>query len=71
MINEPPIDELTSKLGEEYEGSKYAFCVVVSKRARQLSDIAKNQNPNVLNNQKPLTAAANEVYEGKISVTNG
>ncbi len=70
MINEPPIDELTSKLGEKYEGSKYAFCVVAAKRAVQLSDIAKNQNPAVLNGQKPLTAAAFEVYEGKITVTN-
>jgi DNA-directed RNA polymerase omega subunit len=70
MINEPPIDELTSKIGEKYEGSKYAFCVIVSKRARQLNDIAKNQNASVLNNQKPLTAAANEVYDGKITATN-
>ena len=71
MINEPPIDELTSKIGEEYNGSKYAFCVVVAKRAKQLSDIAKNQNSGILNNQKPLTAAANEIHEGKITVTNG
>ena len=71
MINEPPIDELTSKLGEEYDGSKYAFCVVVAKRARQLSDVAKHQNPGILNNQKPLTAAANEIHEGKITVTIG
>ena len=70
MINEPPIDELTSKLGAEYDGSKYAFCVVVAKRARQLCDIGKTQNPGILNNQKPLTAAANEVYEGKITVSN-
>ena len=70
MINEPPIDELTSKLGDKYEGSKYAFCVVVAKRARQLTDIAKNQNPSILNNQKPLTAAANEINEGKIIITN-
>ena len=65
MIDEPPIDELTCKIG-----SKYAFCVIVSKRARQLNDIAKNQNASVLNNQKPLTAAANEVYDGKITATN-
>lgn len=70
MINEPPIDELTTKIGKEYEGSKYAFCVVVAKRAEQLADIAKNKNTGILNNQKPLTAAANEIYEGKIVVTN-
>ena len=38
MINEPPIDELITKIGDEYNGSKYAFCVVVAKRAKQLSD---------------------------------
>ena len=50
MINQPPIDELTSKLGEKYEGSKYALCVVSAKRARQLVDISKNQN-----NPQPMT----------------
>lgn len=69
MINEPPIDELTSKLGDKYNGSKYAFCVVVAKRARQLIDMSRT-NSSVLNNQKPLTAAAIEVYDGKITVTN-
>lgn len=69
MINEPPIDELTSKLGDKYNGSKYAFCVVVAKRARQLIDMSRT-NSGVLNNQKPLTAAAIEVYDGKITVTN-
>lgn len=33
MINEPPIDELTCCLGEEYNGSKYALCVLAAKRA--------------------------------------
>lgn len=71
MINEPPIDELTSKLGEKYTGSKYALCVVASKRARQLIDICKTQNSTaVLNNAKPLTAAAREINEDKITVVN-
>ena len=38
MINYPPIDELAEKTG-----SKYALCVVASKRARQLIDHAHNQ----------------------------
>lgn len=71
MINEPPIDDLTSKLGEKYKGSKYALCVVASKRARQLIDITKTQNSTaVLNNCKPLTAAAREINEEKVTVTN-
>lgn len=72
MINEPAIDTLTSKLGEKYEGSKYVLCVVASKRARQLIDISKSQGSDaVFNNQKPLTAAAIEIEENKISVING
>jgi DNA-directed RNA polymerase omega subunit len=71
MINQPPIDELTSKLGEKYEGSKYALCVVSSKRARQLVDISKNQNNPQPMTEKPLTAAAYEIMEDKISVVNG
>ncbi len=72
MINEPAIDELTSKLGDKYMGSKYALCVVASKRARQLIDVCKTQNSTaILNNSKPLTAAAHEINEDKVTVTNG
>ncbi len=71
MINEPPIDELITKLGNDYEGSKYALCVVVAKRARQLVDITKSQNSTqILEDKKPLTAAAVEIMEDKISVVN-
>ncbi|MBR6737663.1 MAG: DNA-directed RNA polymerase subunit omega [Clostridia bacterium] len=72
MINEPPVDLLTDKLGEKYNGSKYALCVVAAKRARQLVDVAKNQNnPAILDSKKPLTAAAYEIVDGKVSVVNG
>ena len=71
MLHEPPIDELTGCLGEEYNGSKYALCVLAAKRARQLVDAVKSQNnPAILNGQKPLTEAACEIYEGKITVSN-
>ncbi len=70
MINEPAIDELISKLGEKYEGSKYALCVVASKRARQLVDISKNHNNEQLLEEKPLTLAAYEILDDKISVIN-
>ncbi len=71
MINEPSIDELINKLGEKYDGSKYVLCVVASKRARQLIDISKTQNSTaIFNNQKPLTAAACEIFDNKISVIN-
>ena len=70
MINEPPIDELTGCLGEEYNGSKYALCVVASKRARQLIDHAHNQGLTELpNKEKPLSEAAEEIYEDKVTVS--
>ena len=71
MINEPSTDELIKNLGEKYDGSKYVLCVVASKRARQLIDISKSQNSTaIFNNQKPLSAAACEILENKISVVN-
>ena len=71
MINEPPIDKLTEKIGDKYKGSKYALCVVASKRARQLIEISKSQNTAIQNNNKPLTQAAIEIEEDKISAIIG
>ena len=62
MINNPPIDEMAEKIG-----SKYALCVIVSKRAREL--LANSGNPSgfeMPDKQKPLSAAAQEVYSGKV-----
>ena len=72
MINEPPVDVLTSQLGDKFYGSKYALCVVSAKRAMQLAEIAKNQNvPEETVSQKPLTAAAYEIADGKVLAVNG
>ncbi len=66
MIHKPPIDELASKIG-----SKYALCVIASKRARQLMEQAQNQGLSELpGNQKPLSIAAQEIYDGKLIATN-
>jgi len=65
MINNPPIDEMAEMIG-----SKYALCVVVSKRAREL--LANSGNPSgfeMPDKQKPLSAAAQEVYSGKVVVS--
>ncbi|MBO6263513.1 MAG: DNA-directed RNA polymerase subunit omega [Clostridia bacterium] len=65
MINSPSIDRLAEKVG-----SKYALCVIASKRARQLIDHAQNQGLTDLpNHEKPLTAAAKEIDEGKVTVS--
>lgn len=64
MINNPSIDELAKKIG-----SKYALCVVASKRARQLIDHAQNQGLTDLpNKNKPLSEAAQEIKDGKVTV---
>ena len=66
MIHKPPIDELTAKVG-----SKYALCVVTSKRARQLMEQASNQGLSELpGNEKPISMAAQEIYDGKLVATN-
>ena len=66
MIHKPPIDEIADKVG-----SKYALCVVTSKRARQLLEQAQNQGIlDFPNNEKPLSIAAKEIYDGKLIATN-
>ena len=65
MINQPPIDELAEKVG-----SKYGLCVVTAKRARQLIDHAHNQGLTELpSKEKPLSEAAEEIYEDKVTVS--
>ena len=66
MIHKPPIDELANTIG-----SKYELCVVASKRARQLMEQAQNQGLTDLpDNQNPLSVAAQEIYDGKLTVSN-
>ena len=66
MIHKPPIDELAQEVG-----SKYALCVVASKRARQIMEQAQNQgNTEILDIEKPLSVAAQEIYDGKLIATN-
>lgn len=66
MIHKPPIDELAEKVG-----SKYALCVIASKRARQIMDMTQNQVPTEAPDQeKPLSLAAQEIYEGKLIASN-
>lgn len=65
MIHEPPIDTLAQQIG-----SKYALCVVASKRARQILDgTLVNGNKEAVVDGKPLSLAAEEIYEGKVTAT--
>ncbi len=65
MLHEPSIDQLAENIG-----SKYALCVVASKRARQIIDAAQNQGlTNLPSGEKPLSAAAKEIYDRKVIAT--
>ncbi|MBP5193853.1 MAG: DNA-directed RNA polymerase subunit omega [Clostridia bacterium] len=64
MIHEPPVDELVKKTG-----SRYALCIVAAKRARQLIDDAQNRGlTEIPGPNKPISAAAYEILEGRVSV---
>ena len=66
MIHKPPIDDLAEKIG-----SKYALCVIASKRARQIMDSAQNQGvTETIAKDKPLSVAAQEIYDGKLVASN-
>jgi len=64
MIQNPPIDKLVEKTG-----NKYTLAVGAAKRARQ---IIEQPQPLIVNPEmrKPLSAAAYEIYEGKVKFVN-
>ncbi len=68
MINVPAVDSLIKKLGDNGTTvSRYALCVVVAKRARQL--IEQNSVDNPAENPrhlKEIALACEEINEGKI-----
>ena len=65
MIQEPHIDDLVKVIG-----SKFALCVVASKRARQILEIQNQKDPSEQSSVKPLSVAAQEIYDGKLIATN-
>lgn len=71
MINEPVVDRLVEKLGTEEEPvSRYALCVVVSKRARQIIDQEQSQGLQELpGNVKEIALACQEIMSGKLVMT--
>lgn len=68
MINVPPVDSLISKLDENGDHvSRYALCVVVAKRARQLIEQNSINNPRENpHHLKEIALACEEIEEGKI-----
>lgn len=60
MMNEPPIDELIKRTGN----NKYKLCVIISKRAKELekripAELEKSE-------KKAISIAAQEVFEEKV-----
>ncbi len=60
MLNQPPVEELTNKVGD-----KYKLSVLVSKRAREIQKRNIEQEIQVPE-QTEITEAAYEVKEGKV-----
>ena len=71
MINEPAVDVLIRKLGtEEDPVSRYALCVVASKRARQIIDQEQSQGIHELpGGVKEIALACQEIASGKMTMT--
>ncbi len=68
MINVPPVDSLIEKLGDNGTPvSRYALCVVVAKRARQIIEQSSVTNPRENPHRlKEIALACEEIEEGKI-----
>ncbi len=60
MLNQPPVEELTNKVGD-----KYKLSILVFKRAREIQQRNIEQEVQVPEKTE-ITEAAYEVYDGKI-----
>lgn len=60
MMIEPPVDELTAKMG----GNKYKLCCILEKRAKELEKTIPAEIE--ASDKKAISMAADEVFEGKI-----
>lgn len=64
MIQKPAIDKLV-----QITGSKYALACGVAKRARQIIEQPHTVSPSNMR-YKPISAAAHEVFEGRVKFVN-
>lgn len=65
MMNRPPIDELAKKT----DNNKYELSILMAKRAKELEKRHIEDDPNY-ENKKVISAAAEEIYEGKVVPNN-
>lgn len=70
MINEPAVDLLIRKLGTEEEpASRYALCVVASKRARQIIEAEKSKGiHDFTGRDKEILLACKDIADGKVVI---
>ena len=70
MINQPSVDSLVEKLGsKEHPASRYALCVVVAKRARQIIEAEKSRGiHDFTGRDKELLLACRDIAEGKVVI---
>lgn len=61
MMLYPPVAELVEKVG-----SRYQLVNLVARRARVLSAESENEDINL--EKKPVSAAIDEVYSGKLTI---
>lgn len=67
MINSPSVDTLIEQLGTDGQPlSRYALCVVVSKRARQIIEATQGTATSSTEVIKELAIASQEIAAGKI-----
>ena len=70
MINNPSVDILIDKLGnEEAPASRYCLCVVAAKRARQILEHHMAKGPAPSEYLKEISVACQEIADGKIKYT--
>lgn len=67
MINSPSVDTLIEQLGTDGQPlSRYALCVVVAKRARQIIEATQGTANSSTDVIKELAIASQEIAAGKI-----
>lgn len=69
MINEPSVDALIRKLGDQEDpASRYELCVVVAKRTRQIIEQMQSAGVTELpGKQKEIVLACQEIMNGKVT----
>lgn len=67
MINQPSVDTLIEQLGTNGQPlSRYALCVVVAKRARQIIEATQGMATSSTDVIKEIAIASREIAQGKV-----